>query len=78
MDGNFRLPPGNVAQILMHEMGHVLGLDESKEGVDVMFWQMHRRRYADVNSIRPSRRDVQSLTWLYNQGGYVPIRGAHG
>lgn len=75
VDPDPSLPPGNLAQILMQELGHVLGLDHSEDRSDVMYATMHTRRYPSLSAARLSGRDVQALAWLYDQQTFVPIVG---
>lgn len=74
MDGQFSLPEGNRAQVLTHELGHVLGLGESNQPGDMMFYQMQRRRLR-LGELRLSERDRGALEWLYQQRRYAPIKG---
>jgi hypothetical protein len=74
LDGSFRVPQGNRVQILAHELGHVLGLGESQQPGDMMFFQMDRRRLTP-SQVRLSDRDLQALLWLYTQPTFAPIRG---
>lgn len=73
MDGSFPIPEGNVAQILSHELGHVLGLGESYQVGDMMFFEMDRRRLR-MDQLQLSLRDKLALRWLYQQSVYAPIR----
>jgi hypothetical protein len=73
MDPLHRIPEGNRSQILLQELGHVLGLGDSSDSRDVMHPLMHRRRYRDVKSVKPSARDLEAFTWLYTQTDFVPI-----
>lgn len=75
VDPDPQLPAGNVAQILMQELGHVLGLDHSEDPQDIMYTRMHTQRYPALEHARLSGRDVQALAWLYDQPGFVPIVG---
>lgn len=74
LDGGFPVPEGNRVQILAHELGHVLGLGESYQMGDMMFYQMdHRRLWPD--QVELSLRDKLALRWLYQQRIFAPIRG---
>ncbi|MBI3928547.1 MAG: matrixin family metalloprotease [Armatimonadetes bacterium] len=74
MEPNRGIPAGNLAQIFMQELGHVLGLGDSTSPGDIMYPVMHRRRYAEVTSAVLSDRDRAAFTWLYNQAEFHPIR----
>lgn len=73
LDGNFRVPEGNMAQILAHELGHVLGLGESQQPGDLMYYRTSSQRLS-MQDIQLSPRDFQALRWLYAQEYYTPIR----
>lgn len=75
MDGKHRVPDGNRAQILLQELGHVLGLSHSEDRGDVMFTVMQTRRLRSVSSARLTARDRAALEWLYAQPEWVPIVG---
>ena len=71
-DGNYPVPEGNRAQVLCHELGHVLGLGESSQVGDVMFYQMDHRRLG-LDQLQLSLRDKLALRWLYQQRNFLPI-----
>lgn len=74
MDGSFAIPDGNRVQILSHELGHVLGLSESYQPGNLMYYIMDRRRLQPGN-VRLSHSDRLSLHWLYQQRRFLPIVG---
>lgn len=59
-----------LARVVTHELGHVLGLDHSHHREDVMYDSEQNRAPA------LSKRDKQMLGWLYSQSEYSPIVGA--
>ncbi|MFN8608374.1 MAG: matrixin family metalloprotease [Vulcanimicrobiota bacterium] len=73
LDGNFRVPEGNMTQILAHELGHVLGLGESQQPGDLMYYRTSTRPLS-MQEVQLSPRDFQALRWLYAQEYYTPIR----
>ncbi|MCA9778355.1 MAG: hypothetical protein KC800_16625 [Candidatus Eremiobacteraeota bacterium] len=73
MDPLHRIPEGNRSQILLQELGHVLGLGDSSDTRDVMHPLMHSKRYRNVKSANPSSRDLQAFNWLYTQNDFIPI-----
>lgn len=73
MDGNHRVPDGNRAEILMQELGHLLGLGDSADPSDVMHPVMHTRRAYRLSSAVLTSRDKNALAWLYAQAEWVPI-----
>ncbi|MHC9544855.1 MAG: matrixin family metalloprotease [Vulcanimicrobiota bacterium] len=75
MEPNTRIPEGNLAEILMQEMGHVIGLDHSQDNRDIMYQSMHRHRYPSLSSVKFTGRDMQALAWLYSQQTFIPIVG---
>jgi hypothetical protein len=74
MDPQYNVPDGNRSQVLAHELGHVLGLGESSQPQDMMFFQMHGRRLG-LGDVRLSGRDAQALAWLYGQRRFAAIKG---
>lgn len=76
MDGRFRIPDGNRTQILMQELGHVLGLDHSSDRRDIMWTVMQTRRLYRPSDARLTERDRAALAWLYAQPEWVPILSA--
>lgn len=75
MDGAHRVPKGNRAQILMQELGHVLGLGDSKVRSDIMHPIMHTQRYYRFSQVQLTNRDRAALAWLYSRTEWVPILG---
>lgn len=75
MEPNTKLPEGNLAEILMQEMGHVVGLDHSQDNRDIMYQSMHRHRYPSLSAVQFTGRDMQALAWLYGQQTFIPIVG---
>lgn len=73
MDGRHRVPEGNRAEILMQELGHLLGLGDSAVPTDIMHPVMHTRRAYRLSNAVLTERDRQSLSWLYAQPEWVPI-----
>jgi hypothetical protein len=75
MEPNTRLPEGNLAEILMQELGHVTGLGHSQDSRDIQYQAIHRQRYPSLSSVHLTERDMQALAWLYSQRNFVPIVG---
>ncbi|GEM_PF-2105179 len=75
MEPNTRLPEGNLAEILMQELGHVVGLGHSLDNRDILYKDMHRHRYPSLSSVHLTERDMQAFAWLYSQQIFVPIVG---
>ena len=67
--------------IILHEMGHALGLGHSDSAKDLMFWQIKDKKhqvYVPVSPLpifwrslvkEPSKRDINTLIRLYNSPG---------
>jgi hypothetical protein len=61
--------PDQLARVMTHELGHVLGLDHSRDRRDVMY-------EAEQNgSATLSARDLAMVSWLYSQNRYTPVVG---
>lgn len=73
VDPNYAVPNGNRAQILLQELGHILGLDHSRDPGDIMFAVGDRRRRKNVSEARLSARDKEAFRWLYSQQQFLPI-----
>jgi len=73
IDPHHRVPEGNRAQILLQELGHILGLGDSSDSDDVMHPVMHSRRYRAVEEAELTSRDLEAFRWLYSQERYIPI-----
>jgi hypothetical protein len=75
MEPNTRIPEGNLAEILIQELGHVTGLGHSRDDGDIMHLNISPQRYPYLSSVHLSTRDMQAFAWLYSQQTYVPIIG---
>jgi hypothetical protein len=73
MDGTHRIPDGNRAEILLQELGHVLGLSDSVDRADIMYTVMRTRRLGRPAQARLSARDREAFAWLYGQTEFVPV-----
>lgn len=76
--GIVMLPPNSsnklqTAEVLVQEMGHILGLEHSEHSADIMNGQAHPLHHDDLSQIKLTGRDRQMLKWLYAQSNYVPI-----
>lgn len=73
MDPLHQIPEGNRSQILLQELGHVLGLGDSSDSRDIMHPRMHSRSYGRGEFAKLTSRDLQAFQWLYSQQTFVPI-----
>jgi len=72
------LPPGSdnslrTAEVLIQELGHILGLAHSTNPNDIMNGHAHPLHHEDLSKISLTSRDRQMLSWLYAQKHYIPI-----
>lgn len=65
---------GNQIQALTHELGHVLGLGESYQPGDLMYYKLSPRRLKP-QQVRLTDRDRTALQWLYQIPSPGSIRG---
>ncbi|PIB30757.1 matrixin family metalloprotease [Maribacter sp. 4G9] len=75
-------PPGSdnalrTAEVLIQEMGHILGLSHSDDPADLMNGKAHPLHHADLSKIQLTTRDRQMLYWLYSQSNSIPIIPYH-
>lgn len=73
VDPSYVVPNGNRAQILLQELGHILGLDHSKDPGDIMFAVGDRHRHKSVSEAKLSYRDKEAFRWLYSQQQFLPV-----
>jgi matrixin len=71
-------PPGSdnilrTAEVLIQEIGHILGLEHSENRYDIMNSKAHPLHHKDLSKINLTTRDRQMLYWLYSQKIYIPI-----
>jgi matrixin len=76
MDPWHKIPEGNRAQILLQELGHILGLGDSSDRRDIMHTVMDTRHHRKIKSAKLTARDIEAFRWLYSQEKFVPIVSA--
>lgn len=65
--------PGTLTAVLIHELGHVLGLDHSQVPADIMFEIEQNCDGLPPEALGLSNRDRSALSWLYGQPAFVPV-----
>jgi hypothetical protein len=78
IDGISMLPPttrnlGQTCEILIQELGHLLGLGHSGSRDDIMNGSAHGH-WHDLSEVDITARDRQMLQWLFSLTNYVPLR----
>lgn len=64
---------GRTAEILIQEMGHILGLEHSDYPNDLMNGTAHGHIHTDLAQVELTARDRQMLRWLYNRQNCIDI-----
>ncbi len=65
-----------IAETLVQELGHILGLDHSSVSDDIMAPTVHRHWHDSLRFVVVTERDLSALWWLYQQPRFVPIVAA--
>ena len=72
-----RRPAAMIAEDLVQELGHILGLGHSDDPRDMMGQHHHPpehyENHAPLEFVELTQRDVAAVAWLYDQGSFVPI-----
>lgn len=70
-------PESIIAEDLLQELGHLLGLGHSQDANDMMGQHRHApaeyRIHEPLEFVEVTQRDLSALAWLYAQDNYVPI-----
>ncbi|MBX9852486.1 MAG: matrixin family metalloprotease [Cytophagaceae bacterium] len=71
-------PPGSedfarTAEVLIQEMGHILGIEHSGYPDDIMNGTAHGHIHEDLDQVEITQRDRQMLRWLYSRENYIAI-----
>lgn len=70
-------PDAMIAEDLLQELGHLLGLGHSQDGNDMMGQHQHapdeNRNHEPLEFVQVTQRDLSALAWLYTQDEFVPI-----
>lgn len=71
-------PPGSeehsrTAEVLIQEMGHILGLEHSDYRDDLMNGTAHGHIHTDLSQVELTVRDRQMLRWLYTRQNCIDI-----
>lgn len=64
---------GRTAEVLIQEMGHILGLEHSDYQDDLMNGTAHGHIHTDLAQVELTARDRQMLRWLYNRQNCIDI-----
>ena len=64
---------GRTAEVLIQEMGHILGLEHSDNEDDLMNGTAHGHIHSDLAQVELTLRDRQMLRWLYTYQNCIDI-----
>lgn len=64
---------GRTAEVLIQEMGHILGIGHSHYQDDLMNGTAHGHIHTDLAQVELTTRDRQMLRWLYNRQNCIDI-----